>query len=292
MIGRIPDPLKAALGLMLAFACMIAGAARAAPTDGVYERALLLEADRRCGLFSEDTRGALQVSAAQSRSAAARAGVSRTDLEAAALRGRTRARTTACDSADLAQVVDRVRQAYSGWRDRSRMTFEAGARQWRADRVRQERPTWRLAQDGRVGASPVTVGYAAAGTEPLSFSAVVAFHGKSRPYAARVVTRDPARARSPHLPTVQASILPLPPRTARRFVWATETGRAEASLAPAGRSAEVWRFPESAAAAIAELDPRETFTVEFLFRDDSVLRVRYQAGDFAAARAFVSMGPL
>lgn len=290
MTGRIPDAMKAALGVMLAFACMIAGAARAAPTDGVYERALLLEADRRCGLFSDATRGALQVSAAQARSTAERAGVSRTDLEAAAVRGRMRARATACGSAELTQVADRVRQAHAGWRDRSRMTFDAGARQWRADRVRQERDTWRLAQDGQIGASPVTVGYAAVGAEPLSFSAVVAFHGRPRPYAARIVTRDPARARGPHLPTVQASILPLPPRTAQRFVWATDTGAAPAALAPAGRSAEVWRFPESAAAAIAELDSRETFTVEFLFRDDSVLRVRYQAGDFAAARAFVRMG--
>ena len=67
----------------------------------------------------------------------------------------------------------------------------------------------------------------------------------------------------------------------------------KADLLPEGRrQGEIWRFPNAAGEAIAGLDPRERFTVEFLFRDDSVMRVHFEAGDFAAARAFLSLGPL
>ena len=51
-------------------------------------------------------------------------------------------------------------------------------------------------------------------------------------------------------------------------------------------------FPVAAANALAGLDPREPFVIEFLFRDDSVARATFEAGDFAAARAFIGMGSL
>lgn len=295
MTGRIPDPLKAALAGVLVCASMVAGVARAeAPsTDGVYERALLLEADRRCGLFEADVRGGLAVSAAQARAQAERAGAGRDRLDAAAARGRARARATPCASPDLAQVTGRVRTAFSIYADTPRMVFPAGANPWRADRTRQDRATWRLAKTGFVGGSPVTVGYQARGLETPVFAVTVAFRGRPRPYAARIVARDPSRAREPWLPTVQAGLLPSPPSTARRAVWAASQAPADRDLLPAGaRSGETWRFDEDAARAISALDARETFTVEFLFRDDSIARTTMTAGDFAAARAFVAMGSL
>ena len=63
-------------------------------------------------------------------------------------------------------------------------------------------------------------------------------------------------------------------------------------LASGARAGEVWRFPDSAVEALAALDPREPFLIEFLFRDDSVATARFEAGDFAAARAFLAMGPV
>ena len=45
-----------------------------------------------------------------------------------------------------------------------------------------------------------------------------------------------------------------------------------------------------AAEALAALDPREPFALEFLFRDGSVARARFEAGDFAAGQAFLAMG--
>ena len=46
----------------------------------------------------------------------------------------------------------------------------------------------------------------------------------------------------------------------------------------------------AAADALSALDPREVFTVEFLFRDGSIARSTFEAGDFAAGRAFLAMG--
>ena len=46
----------------------------------------------------------------------------------------------------------------------------------------------------------------------------------------------------------------------------------------------------AAADALSGLDPREVFTVEFVFRDGSVARTVFEAGDFAAGRAFLAMG--
>jgi len=66
---------------------------------------------------------------------------------------------------------------------------------------------------------------------------------------------------------------------------------AEESLLPEGReAAQTWTFPAAAADALSGLDPREVFTVEFVFRDGSATRSVFEVGDFAAGRAFLAMG--
>jgi len=50
--------------------------------------------------------------------------------------------------------------------------------------------------------------------------------------------------------------------------------------------------PAMSAAALERLDPRETFAIEFHFRDGSVATAKFEAGDFAAGRAFLAMGIL
>ena len=85
----------------------------------------------------------------------------------------------------------------------------------------------------------------------------------------------------------------LPPDGARGAVFAAGSDLAPRELLSSGaRAGEVWRFPDSAVEALATLDPRESFLIEFLFRDDSVATARFEAGDFAAARAFLAMGPV
>ncbi|NWE54364.1 hypothetical protein HX774_18365, partial [Brevundimonas sp. P7753] len=68
---------------------------------------------------------------------------------------------------------------------------------------------------------------------------------------------------------------------------------ADPGLLPTGaRQGEVWTFSTEAADALAQLDPRESFVIQFLFRDDSVAEARFEAGDFAAGRAFLAMGAI
>ena len=73
----------------------------------------------------------------------------------------------------------------------------------------------------------------------------------------------------------------------------TGVGPAGARLRAGGRrTGEAWRFPAAVADALERLDPRETFAVEFHFRDGSVATAKFEAGDFTAGRAFLAMGML
>jgi hypothetical protein len=68
---------------------------------------------------------------------------------------------------------------------------------------------------------------------------------------------------------------------------------AEPGLLPApARSGTAFRFPARAAEDLAELDPRERFAVEFLFRGDRVRTVVFEVGDFAAGKAFLEFVPV
>ena len=181
-----------------------------------------------------------------------------------------------------------MRHAFAGWSRAARINFPGDKAVWSADRFESARDGWRLFQDGVTGASPVRVGLAGRTPQDARPTAVVSFVGKPRPYAARLVMRDAARSPRPWLAGDG-----LPPPSARRAVFAAGFDAAPRELlAPGARAGEVWRFSEGAAEALAGLDPREPFLIEFLFRDDSVATARFEAGDFAAGRAFLAMGPV
>ena len=284
-IGQTARKTKAAL----AAATMLGlpHAARAEAADTYFERAFVVAADARCNLFGPGIDAALDAATAQARGAALRTGAAEADLSAAAARARARAGSVSCADPQLATVRARVDGAFSGWLRTPRMDFPGARRSWIANRVRSTRANWRLQQMSVVGASPVAFGYAGKGDTP-GLTAVVSFVGRSRPNAARLVLRDPARVSRPWL--AGDGLVPV---SARASLWATGVGPADQTLLAAGRRAgEAWRFPASAAAALERLDPRETFAVEFHFRDGSVATARFEAGDFAAGRAFLAMGSL
>src|SRR5690349_18865545 len=77
----------------------VAGAASA--VDLYYERALMLAANARCGLFTPPISTALAAAAAQARGAALRAGVANDGLAEVARRAAARAAGAACNSPDL-----------------------------------------------------------------------------------------------------------------------------------------------------------------------------------------------
>ncbi|HYC96777.1 hypothetical protein [Brevundimonas sp.] len=278
----------AAKAVLLAAAVLATPAqAWAGPADTYYERAFVVAADARCDLFAPQVDAALTAAMAQARGAALRSGAAEADLNAVVARARSRAAAVSCRDPQLATVRARVDGAFSGWTRTPRMTFAGERQHWVADRTKWARPGWRLMQASTVGASSVTFGYGGK-ADASALTAVVSFVGRSRPNAARIVFRDDAKA-----PRAWLAGGGLAPASTRASVWATGVSAADPGLLAEGRRAgEAWRFPASAADRLARLDPRETFLVEFHFRDGSVATARFEAGDFAAGRAFMGMGAL
>lgn len=282
-IGQTASKTKACL--LAAAMLALPNVVRAEPADTYYERAFVVAADARCNLFAPNIEAALTAATAQARGAALRSGAGEADLSAAAARARSRAGAVSCDDPELATVRARVDGAFSGWLRTPRMVFPGARRPWTANRLDSTHASWRLQQMSAVGASPVAFGYAGKGDEH-GLVAVVSFVGRSRPTSARIVLRDPVRVPRPWLAGDG-----LAPASARASVWATGVAQADTTLLAEGRRAgETWRFPASAAAALERLDPRETFAIEFHFRDGSVATAKFEAGDFAAGRAFLAMG--
>ena len=260
-------------------------AAFAAPQDRYYERAFVLAANDRCGLFEPQLTAALTAAAYQARGAALRAGANDRQLAETAQRARARAGVTPCGSADLKTVQGRVQTAFSGWSRTTRMQFPGDRAGWSADRAAYSRPTWRLMQATTTGASPVRFGVVGGMDRPDQLAAVVSWRGRSRPTGARIVMRDAGVAPRPWLSRG------LPPAVQRRAFWAAGVQAADRALLAEGRAeGQAWVFPAAAADALSRLDPREVFTVEFVFRDGSIARSIFEAGDFPAGRAFLAMG--
>lgn len=292
-IGRFPRIASAVMiGAVMALSPVLASAEGGGT---YYDRTFVLAADQKCGLFRGPVAGALNAATLQSRGAALRGGVAEATLNATAARARYRAARVDCANPELMTVRDRVADAFAGWQRIPRMDFIGDHATWTADRVRREDAAWRLVQPSVVGASPVRFGLTAspalAGTVfgGDTLSAVVSFVGRPRPYAARIVMRDPALAPRPWLTAAGSAVLP--PESARKEIWSAGTAAAAATLLATDRTqGEIWRFPQTGSDALAALDPREPFLVQFLFRDGSVATTTFEAGDFAAARAFVGLG--
>lgn len=266
-------------------------AALADATRPFYDRSFMLAANEKCRLFAPIVAEALTSAALQARGAAVRAGTSPEDLTATAGRASARASQTACADPELVMVTGRVADAFAGWAETPRMSFPGTKSAWDGDRYALVGPGWRLKQTVQTGQSPVTFGLIGDAGRSEALAAVVTFVGRNRPYAARIILRDAARAPQPWPAGSRAG--DLPPETQRRAIFATANAEADASLLLAERKqGQAWRFPDSATDLIAQLDPREAFAIEFLFSDDSVARATFEAGDFAAGRAFIDMGAL
>jgi hypothetical protein len=266
-------------------------AALADATAPYYERSFVLAADAKCRLFAPELTNALSASTWQARGAAARAGVSDVALAQTVDRAKASAARTQCADPQLATVRTRVATAFSGWSRVARMTFPGGRSSWVANRSDFSSPTWRLMQTTQIGATPVTFGYVEGGAERQNLKAVVSFAGRSRPYAARIVMRNVERAPHPFLGAGGVAMMP-PETTQQAFFAAGSLPAGRALLQDEKTQGEAWLFPADTADAMSRLDPREPFVVEFLFGDGSAARATFEAGDFAAGRAFISMGSL
>lgn len=266
--------------------------------DLLYERTVMTAADARCRLFEPAVGAALDASRAQARGASLRAGASPASIGDTERRARSRAAATPCQSKDMTVAADRVKLAFSGYAKLSRMTWPGDTADWQGNRtVTRKGSLWRLSQGSTFGADRMVFGLAGE-QAPGSLQAAVAFADGRMPYAARLVMRDPTRASQPYLDRRRAGPngkLPLQarmaPPAATRAIAAEARSEAPERLRPAGaKRAVLYRFPQRAIDALAELDPREAVAVDFVFsgpRGDEVKRAYIEVGDFAAGRAFV-----
>ena len=291
MMGRVKS-------LVLAVAALLAPTlAHAAAVDAFYERSVMTAADQRCHLFTGDLAAALGAAQAQARGAAMRSGLTTTQLDAVQARASTAAGSAACNSADITIAANRVRQAFDGYSKLKTMIYRGDVSSWSANRfVSMNYTTWRLSQAEPFGWNNLMFGIGGRGPD-MGLLAVASFADGARPYSARLVLRDTARAPEPFLNVIRASTdghIPLsarmPPASATRDYFPQARGDADRTLMPAGASSAVaFRFPSAAADAMARLDPRESVAVEFLFTSGDPVRTAYvEVGDFAAGRAFLA----
>jgi hypothetical protein len=236
---------------------------------------------------------------AQAKGAALRAGVTTDTLENAESRARTKAMTSACNSPEIAGAADRIRSALSVYARQSKEVYPGDIAGWTAERYPSAKTAnWSLSQPVAFGSDRMTFGLAAQNGK-TALLAVADFADGQEPYTARLIVRDPTRARQPYLDRRQGvdGKLPLAARTAPRSTTRTflaeARGEGDPRLAPGGaKDALAFRFPAEAAAVIAGLDPREAVEVEFAFagrNGDVVRRAFIEVGDFAAGRAFLAI---
>lgn len=284
----------AAVSLAALAAPMIASATAA---DLYYERTVMVAADARCRLFAPPVGAALAAGQAQARGAALRAGVDEASLNAAAARAQARVAAVDCNSKDIAVAAARVRTAYDAYAQINRINYPGDLSNWQADRTAgRTSSSWRLAQPVSFGADRMVFGLAGKYT-PGSLTATVTFADGAVPYTARVVMRDPGRLGRAFIDTRKGPKPPLSARIAPRNMslayTASSRSTAPIGLIPRGEKAAIsFGFPDSAAAMLARLDPREAVIVEFVFpgRAGDIVRTAYvEVGDFAAGRAFLGL---
>ena len=271
--------------LLLSLALLAAAAPAAAGdlTSVVYERTLMREAGTRCGLFAPRVQTALAAGALQARGAAYRAGAASDAVDLAAARASLRASREPCESPDLRTAAERVSAAFSGWGRQAILDLPStNGGGWRARRYPDRpQPFWALSTRTDVNGATVMMGLrkSEGSRGPSAFAAEAAAPDAGRAYLVRLVVRDPRLAPQPYLATGGA-----PPASASLSVLAS------GKTALNGGAAWRWSFPDAAADALAQLDPREHARVEWVFPGERTVSALVEAGDFAVGRAFLSAG--
>jgi hypothetical protein len=267
------------------------GLCAAEAADQLYERTLMTAANTRCGLFAPPISAALDAARAQARGATLRSGVSEQQVAALEQRARAKAGAAACNSKDLSLAASRVKAAFDGYAQMQTMTYPGDVASWKADRSSSATiPFWRLSQMSAFGGDRLMFGLAG---RNKAVTAVATFENGQRPYAARVILRDTRRTLGPYIDQRLGRALngKVAPRNASLVFNAETREEAPPTLLPTGaKTGLAFRFPFALADAMAQLDPREAVTIEFVFtgRGDEMTRKAYvEVGDFAAGRAFL-----
>ncbi len=275
--------------LAAALSACFAAAAQASESpdarEAFVERRGLIETDARCHLLAPDIRAALSVGALQARGALLRAGWTGAQLRALEQSVAQAAAARACNDARTLQSAADARSAFAPWLARGYMEFPGWERAWLARRGARE--GWRLSQ--AIDAPRAAVfGVRQTGAQQRLVLILALDRNETAPRSVQMALRDPARA--------PARDIALPQRVAYGIEAGAPPPGATATIPSAraierldgGRSQAVFSFPDTAFAAMLQLDPRESVELH-LHSGRAVERLYVEVGDIAAARAFLAL---
>jgi len=249
------------------------------------ERRGLIETDARCRLFTADIRAALNVGAMQARGSLLRAGWTSAqvrELEQSVVQA---AGQRACNDARTQQSAADARRAFSPWLASGSMAFPGWERSWLARRGSSD--GWRLSQaiDAPVAA---VFGVRQQGTAQRLALMITLARGETVPTSAQLTLRDAQRARMREVALSQHMAYGIEAGAPAPGAAMTIPSARAVERFSGGRSQVVFTFPDSAFAALLQLDPRES--VELRVQTGRGVQSLYvEVGDIAAARAFVTI---
>jgi hypothetical protein len=280
-------PLKGIAVAAVILSAVSTGTASAGPVELFGERAAMRMADQKCGLFTPELGGALAMAEAQARNTALRANASRQQLSDMLGLARRRIDSLSCRSPEIAVQAAKVRRAFAAYSHMLRMNFPGSRSSWTVDKAvmstRQETGLWvATTRPLSVSAGEARFGMVAKAGQTALAAATTPMGVGQPPATARLVVRDPLRSDQPYL----TGRLTSAPRSMSQVFLASGRG-------PAPGGGVAFRFSDAAAAALAELDPRELVTVEFVYparSGDRVVEAVVEVGDFAPAASFIRMG--
>ncbi len=261
------------------------------------ERAAITAADQKCSLFTDGERMALTSGLYQARNELLRADYAIAEIEALTDEVSTHARTLGCDHPSIQNVSSTIRDSYRQFVKTSFLEFPGRAAFWEASR--SEHDAWAVRQpEAKSGA---VLGLRRA--EPQSrrpsigpadtrktLQLAVSIPATSRaPSTVQLLVRDPAKLSEPWINGLTGSNNQLtpPPRAVATPLWA---GRQSNEWDVVKDPIYVFYFGNDAIERLEALDPREAVTLQLTpsprAAEQSPTRIVFEAGDFAAARAF------
>ncbi len=289
-------------------ATAVAGLALAAPLsleDTLYERAAVLAADGRCGLFDTQTRAALEAARSQSRSAMVRSGAPASAVASVERFAAQAASQWACNDPDMRVIAGRVKAAFSGYQRMAYMRFPGDKQDWVAEKYSAERAArWRVWQGSQTPNFQYRLGQIEKDGD-TSFALMVASAKGLAPTSAVIMVRDFKKAPRPVGAGFMKSVTfqstststPLyarvPPTAVRQAYFASGRSAADGSLLPNGMSSgTIFRMPPALVTHLEGLDPREAIEVQITLPATANAPERrelsyFEVGDFVAARAFI-----
>ncbi|MBP2158984.1 MULTISPECIES: hypothetical protein [Asticcacaulis] len=286
-----------------------AGAGSDDATTTAVKRYFLAEANARCQLLDGATAMAVTSGYVQARNALIRSTGGMQSLTPYLGQARAAAQSVACDAPQLLNEAAAAANAYRAFATQTRLSLPGAHAEWIGTRAHGTEPGWRLAQYQSNADADLALGLYGTLSDNR-FTVMADFHDGEKPYAARLIVRDPQVAQNGLIGRATGSLsdtIPLGFGSGVRTFLASDSQETEAEIKPRVRANLIgvsasgdyvgdqgpvavkrFDFPSRAWRAIAPLDPREDIVIAFDFRDGTQY-ARFEVGDFITGLGYVRM---